>query len=104
MGAAPLRPGADGRCGVGHAISSRAPGGKANGNYVAKFEDVQLGGLPKLSTLYLEHSPLARDFEYRMRLAEAIPSLTQLDATVCRGAGAVVVAPTNQVRGILHKP
>lgn len=63
-----------------------------------------MGGLPKLSTLYLEHSPLAKDFEYRIRLAADIPSLTQLDATMCRGPGPVVVSTAPQPGGILHKP
>ncbi|RYG69626.1 leucine-rich repeat domain-containing protein [archaeon] len=37
--------------------------------------------LPRLTCLYLEHSPIAKDFEYRMQLAKMIPSLEQLDAT-----------------------
>lgn len=38
--------------------------------------------LPSLSCLYLEHSPIAKDFEYRMTLTKMIPSLQQLDATM----------------------
>lgn len=37
--------------------------------------------LPKLQCLYLEHSPVAKDFEYRMKVTKMIPSLQQLDAT-----------------------
>ena len=37
--------------------------------------------LSGLKCLYLEHSPVAKDFEYRMRLTKLIPTLEQLDAT-----------------------
>lgn len=43
----------------------------------------QLGpllGLKHFTCIYLEHSPLAADFEYRMRLLKMIPTLTQIDA------------------------
>lgn len=30
----------------------------------------------------LEHSPLSKDFEYRMQLTKLIPSLVQIDATL----------------------
>ena len=32
------------------------------------------------SCVYLEHNPLAKDFEYRMRLLKMFPTLTQIDA------------------------
>ena len=51
-------------------------------NQIPFFDDVTaLTALPHLSTLYLEHNPIARDFEYRMRLRRMVPTLTQLDAT-----------------------
>ena len=37
--------------------------------------------LPTLRCIYLEHSPIAKDFEYRMTLTKMLPSLEQLDAT-----------------------
>jgi protein phosphatase 1 regulatory subunit 7 len=37
--------------------------------------------LPELECLYLEHSPLASDFEYRIKITSMLPSLQQLDAT-----------------------
>ena len=40
--------------------------------------------LPSLSCLYLEHSPIATDYEYRLRITAIIPSLEQLDATQVR--------------------
>ena len=37
--------------------------------------------LPEISCLYLEHSPIAKDFEYRKAITAMLPSLEQLDAT-----------------------
>lgn len=49
---------------------------------VAAFDQLTpLTHLPKLECLYLEHSPLAKDFEYRIRITKLLPSLVQLDAT-----------------------
>lgn len=54
-------------------------------NGVASFEALApLQLLPCLSTLYVEHNPIASDFEYRMRLRRELTALTQLDATPCR--------------------
>lgn len=51
-------------------------------NQIPFFDEVaELTALPALSTLYLEHNPISRDFEYRMRLRRMIPTLTQLDAS-----------------------
>lgn len=41
-----------------------------------------LSHLPHLTCLYLEHSPIAKDFEYRKKLTTMLPSLIQLDATL----------------------
>ena len=43
---------------------------------------IPLTKLNNLKCLYLEHSPIAKDFEYRMRITKMIPTLEQLDATV----------------------
>lgn len=67
---------------------------QANNNFIERFEDVDLRANGAVSTLYLEHNPLAKDFEYRMRLAREYPSLTQLDATLCRAPRAGYVAMT----------
>jgi Leucine-rich repeat (LRR) protein len=49
---------------------------------LATYESVQpLTKLPRLTCLYLEHSPIAKDFEYRKILTRSIPTLEQLDAT-----------------------
>jgi protein phosphatase 1 regulatory subunit 7 len=58
----------------------------AGGTRVATF-DAALGGLralPALRTLYLEHAPVAKDWEYRLRVARELPALTQLDADAIR--------------------
>jgi len=48
---------------------------------LSTFESLEpLVELPQLECLYLEHSPIATDFEYRMRITKMIPSLVQLDA------------------------
>ena len=53
-----------------------------SGSLLESFESLApLGALPRLSCLYLEHSPVARDFEYRLRLTRMLPALQQLDAT-----------------------
>jgi protein phosphatase 1 regulatory subunit 7 len=44
--------------------------------------------LPSLETLYLEYNPMASDFEYRKKLAEWIPTLKQIDATMIGGTAA----------------
>jgi protein phosphatase 1 regulatory subunit 7 len=60
---------------------------------LSNFDDLlPLTHLPKLECLYLEHSPLAKDFEYRLRTTRMLPSLVQLDATNVNRAP-VVAAP-----------
>jgi hypothetical protein len=70
-----------------------------SGNQIETFEDVEplkivdgdgkvrkLG--QQLETLYLEYNPVASEFQYRIRLAEWIPCLKQIDATMIGGLGA----------------
>ena len=56
-------------------------------NRIAAFGDALAGlaALPHLEVVYLEHNPLAGDWEYRLRLAAALPALKQLDATAVSG-------------------
>ena len=58
-------------------------------NRLAAFADLGPARLraacPRLATLYLEHCPLARDFEYRMALARELPQLRQIDADAIPG-------------------
>lgn len=53
-----------------------------NDNKIENFSDVEkllpLSGT--LQTLYLERNPLAKDFEYRMKLEALLPGLDQIDA------------------------
>ena len=54
-----------------------------SGNDIKTFDDVQpLGSLTNLDGIYLEHNPVASDFEYRMQVTKIIPSLTQIDANM----------------------
>lgn len=48
---------------------------------IAQYDDLSpLCGLTRLTCIYLEHSPLAADYEYRIRLTKMFPSLEQIDA------------------------
>ena len=38
--------------------------------------------LTALSTIYMEHNPIASDFEYRIRVSAALPRLEFIDATM----------------------
>eukprot|EP00605_Chrysophyceae_sp_TOSAG23-4_P002745 GSChrysophyteH1.ASY1.ANO1.3024.1 assembled CDS len=50
-------------------------------SHLDNFDKLQgLRDLP-LECLYLEHSPLAADFEYRKKLTALVPTLQQIDAT-----------------------
>ncbi|VEU37061.1 unnamed protein product [Pseudo-nitzschia multistriata] len=69
-----------------------------SGNAIENFEAVyplkeasDRKHLPLLETLYLEYNPVGKEFEYRKKLAEFIPSLDQIDATKIRGYGSVPV-------------
>eukprot|EP00980_Cylindrotheca_fusiformis_P029574 scaffold23530_cov117-Cylindrotheca_fusiformis.AAC.1 len=65
-----------------------------SGNQIATWEGVEplkesaSAGTQSLETLYLEYNPLASEFEYRKKLAEWIPSLSQIDATLVGGLAA----------------
>ena len=37
-----------------------------------------------LSCIYLEHNPLAKEYDYRQRVAALFPAVTQIDATMVR--------------------
>ena len=57
-----------------------------SGNDIKSFDDVEpLRGLTELDGVYLEYNPVASEFEYRKKLAEMIPSLTQIDANMIGG-------------------
>ncbi|KAL7453795.1 hypothetical protein ACHAWC_008124 [Mediolabrus comicus] len=59
-----------------------------SGNDIKSFEDVEyITTLVELEGIYLEYNPVASDFEYRKRLVEMVPSLTQIDATMVGGIG-----------------
>ena len=59
-----------------------------SGNDIKTFNDIdELRLLTKLDSIYLEYNPLDKEFDYRKRLAEMIPSLTQIDANKIGGNG-----------------
>ena len=45
----------------------------------------ELEGAQKLRTVYFEGNPFASDSQYRRKLQLALPTLTQIDATLVRG-------------------
>ena len=60
-----------------------------SGNDIRTFDDVEgLRKLVRLDSVYLEYNPLDKEFEYRKRLAEMVPSLTQIDANKIGGLAA----------------
>lgn len=65
-----------------------------SGNEIANLDGVEplkeaaAAGKQSLETLYLEYNPVASEFEYRKRLAEWMPSLTQIDANLVGGLAA----------------
>ena len=51
------------------------------GSDFTSFDELhELSALPKLSCIYLEHSPLWKHPNYTSKLKELIPTLTQIDA------------------------
>ena len=57
----------------------------ANGNNVSQWSEVdKLKSNTNLLTVYLEHNPVAKDPQYRRKLKLICPSLTQIDATLCK--------------------
>lgn len=56
-----------------------------NNNEVSDWKCVErLAALKSLATVYLEKNPLADDPMYRRKLKMIAPTLTQIDATLCR--------------------
>jgi protein phosphatase 1 regulatory subunit 7 len=49
---------------------------------IENFDELEpLTRLPKLKCIYLEHSPVARQANYRSRIIDMLPTLEELDAT-----------------------
>lgn len=56
-----------------------------NDNKVNDWNNVEnLKAHTSLQTVYLERNPVAEDPAYRRKLKMIVPSLTQIDATLCR--------------------
>jgi len=57
----------------------------ANSNEISNWKEVEkLSVNTSLATVYLEYNPVAKDPQYRRKLKLACPSLTQIDATLCK--------------------
>ena len=57
-----------------------------SGNDIKTFHDIEhIRELTELDGVYLEYNPVASEFEYRKKVAELAPSLTQIDATMIWG-------------------
>ena len=57
---------------------------------ISLYDELQpLLALEHFTCIYLEHSPIAADFEYRMRLTKMFPTLLQLDAVPVSQANVV---------------
>jgi len=57
-----------------------------SGNDIKTFDDVEyIRSLVELDGVYLEYNLVASDFEYRKKLVEIVPNLTQIDATMVGG-------------------
>jgi hypothetical protein len=54
-------------------------------NRIASWTGVaELAALADLGVVYLEHNPIAREWEYRIKLKRLVPQLTQIDAVEIR--------------------
>ena len=57
----------------------------ANNNEINSFQEVdKLTSNTSLLTVYFEHNPIQKDPQYRRKLKLVLPSLTQIDATLCK--------------------
>ena len=56
-----------------------------NDNLVEDWSQLNgLSGATQLATVYLERNPIQKDVNYRRKIKLALPSLTQIDASLCR--------------------
>lgn len=56
-----------------------------NDNLLEDWSQLQeLAGATKLATVYFERNPIQKDVNYRRKIKMALPSLTQIDASLCR--------------------
>ena len=73
-----------------------------SGNKVETFDALEpLSSLTELTGIYLEYNPVADEFEYRKKLKEIVPSLTQIDATLVGGLAANGI-PSMNLAGVVE--
>ena len=57
----------------------------ANSNQIGNFKEVEkLAPNASLLTVYLENNPIQKDPQYRRKIKLVLPTLTQIDATLCK--------------------
>ena len=57
----------------------------ANSNQIGNFKEVEkLAPNAALLTVYLENNPIQKDPQYRRKIKLVLPTLTQIDATLCK--------------------
>lgn len=57
---------------------------QCNDNQIENWHDIEaLKNSPRLETVYLDRNPISRDAAYRRKLKLALPTLKQIDATLC---------------------
>lgn len=61
---------------------------------VVPLKESAAAGTQNLETVYLEYNPVAKEPLYRKKLAEWMPSLSQIDANLVGGLGAHGIAST----------
>ena len=56
-----------------------------NDNQLEDWSQIQgLAGATNLATVYFERNPIQKDVNYRRKIKMTLPSLTQIDAALCR--------------------
>ena len=56
-----------------------------NDNHISDWKEIKkIEHMKNLATVYLERNPIEKSPDYRRKLKLALPSLTQIDATLCR--------------------
>lgn len=55
-----------------------------NDNQISDWKNVENLRALSLKTIYLERNPIAKDPAYRRKLMLILPTLIQIDATLCR--------------------
>ena len=56
-----------------------------NDNHISDWNEIRnIEHMKNLATVYFERNPIQKNADYRRKLKLALPSLSQIDATLCR--------------------